>query len=154
MVGDSRIQKFLTVLPGALACGLAFGLGAGASAGDIGPRRAALERVVDGDTVRVRVQLWIDQELSVSVRVADIDAPELFRPKCDAERRRAREAKDFVSAFLAGGDHAPRLTLHDISQGKYAGRVVARIEADGADLGEALTAAGLAVYGKRGEWCK
>lgn len=115
----------------------------------LGPTRAALERVVDGDTVRFRVAIWIDQELSVSVRVAGIDAPELFRPKCAAEKALAREAKAFVAAFLDGRE----TTLHDIEQGKYAGRVVARIEADGADLGDALVEAGLAVSGPRGRWC-
>jgi len=120
-----------------------------AEAGALGPRPAAVERVVDGDTVKMRVAIWIDQELVVSVRVAGIDAPELFRPKCAAEKTLAREAKAFAEDFLAGGT----ATLYDITRGKYAGRVVARIEAGGGDLGAALVAAGLAVEGGRGIWC-
>jgi len=115
----------------------------------LGPTRGEVERVIDGDTVKMRIAIWIDQELLVSVRVAGIDAPELFRPKCAAEKTLAREAKAFAEDFLAGGT----ATLHDITRGKYAGRVVARIEADGADLGEALVAAGLAVEGGKGAWC-
>lgn len=114
-----------------------------------GPVPAAVERVIDGDTVRMRVAIWIDQEILVSVRVAGIDAPELFRPKCAAEKTRAKQAKAFVEAFLAHGD----ARLSDIHNGKYAGRVVARIESEGRDLGDALTAAGFAVRGKRGSWC-
>ncbi|MEO1253033.1 MAG: thermonuclease family protein [Pseudomonadota bacterium] len=114
-----------------------------------GPATAAVERVVDGDTVRVRVGVWIDQELSVSVRVAGVDAPELFRSKCEDEKAKARLAKSFVEDFLEGG----RATLTNIKRGKYAGRVVARIEADGRDLGDALIAAGLAVRETRGAWC-
>jgi len=115
----------------------------------LGPVTAVLERVVDGDTVRFRVAIWIDQELSVAVRIAGIDAPELFRPKCDAERALAREAKTFVEGFLGNG----AVTLHDIENGKYAGRVVARVETARGDLGDALAAAGLAVKGPRGNWC-
>ena len=83
------------------------------------------------------------------MRIAGIDAPELFRPKCAAEKEQAREAKAFVQAFFASGD----AVLHDIKRGKYAGRVVARIEADGRDLGEALVSAGFAINGKKGAWC-
>jgi endonuclease YncB( thermonuclease family) len=114
-----------------------------------GPVAASVERVIDGDTVKMRAQIWIDQELVISVRVAGIDAPELFRPKCAAEKARAREAKLFVEDFLSSGE----AILRDVAYGKYAGRVVARIEAAGADLGEALVAEGLAVNGARGNWC-
>ncbi len=114
-----------------------------------GPVSASVERVIDGDTIKMRAQIWIDQELVISVRVAGIDAPELFRPKCAAEKARAREAKTFVENFLSSGE----AVLRDVAYGKYAGRVVARIEAAGADLGEALVAEGLAVNGARGSWC-
>ena len=110
-----------------------------AAAADLSPMRAAAERVVDGDTVRVRVAVWLDQELRVAVRLADVDAPEMFRPRCDDERAKGEAAKAFVEAFLKGRE----VMLHDIRRSKYAGRVAARIEADGRDLGAALRAAGL-----------
>lgn len=113
-----------------------------------GPAKGRVERVIDGDTVKMRVAIWLDQEILVSVRLAGVDAPELFRPKCEAERALAREAKRFAEDFLRGGAAG----LEDIGQDKYAGRVVARIEANGVDLGAALTAAGLAAPGKR-DWC-
>lgn len=69
-----------------------------------GPVKASVERVIDGDTVKMRAYIWVDQELIVSVRVAGIDAPELFRPKCAAEKLKARAAKAFVEEFLAGGE--------------------------------------------------
>ena len=114
-----------------------------------GPARGDVERVVDGDTVKVRVGVWIDQELLVSVRIAGVDAPELFRPKCAAEKEKARAAKMFVEEFIANG----AVTLKDIKRGKYAGRVVARLEASGRDLGQALVDQGHAVKGARGAWC-
>ncbi len=41
-----------------------------------GPYTAIVERVIDGDTLAVRVPVWIGQELTVLVRVRGIDAPE------------------------------------------------------------------------------
>lgn len=120
------------------------------AASELGPMRAAVERVVDGDTVRVRVAIWLDQEIRVAVRLADVDAPELFRPACANEKARAQSAKAFVEAFLAGRD----VTLHDIRRGKYAGRVAARIEADGRDLGGALVEAGLGSADLKTRWCE
>lgn len=114
-----------------------------------GPAEGVVERVIDGDTVKMWVAVWIDQELLVSVRVAGIDAPELFRAKCPAEKRRARAAKAFVETFMQTG----HVRLIDLKRGKYAGRVVARIEVDGRDLGAALIEAGHAYDGPRGTWC-
>ena len=127
---------------------LLMGPALGAPAFD-GEAAGQVERVIDGDTVRVRVGLWIDQELSVAVRLDGIDAPELFRPKCAAEKALAREAKTFVQEFLAPGD----VKLTHVRRGKYAGRVVARLSAHGEDLSEQLIEKGLAARGKKGDWC-
>ena len=116
---------------------------------ELGPMRGEVERVVDGDTVRMRVAIWLDQEIRVAVRLADAYAPEIRRPRCAAEKRQGQSAKAFVEDFLAGRV----ITLHDIRRGKYAGRVAARIEADGEDLGAALVAAGLADREPKRVWC-
>ncbi len=120
----------------------------------LGPIPAVIERVVDGDTVKVRAKIWIEQELQVSVRVADIDAPELFRPKCAVEKNQTRLAKSFVEAFFPDGV----LYLHEIEADKYAGRVVARItNSRGEDLGDNLVMQDHAVAldndTSKGFWC-
>ena len=125
------------------------GISPGYAAEFSGPAEGKVERVIDGDTVKMRVAIWIDQEVVVSVRLAGVDAPELFRPKCAAEKEKAQEAKAFVEEFLGSGE----AVLHDIAHGKYAGRVVARIEGSSGDLGEALIAEGYAVAGRGGHWC-
>ena len=139
----------LVFLAGATSAAAAM-MAAPAAAADLSPMRAAVERVVDGDTVRVRVAVWLDQELRVAVRLAEVDAPEMFRPRCADERAKGEAAKAFVEAFLKGRE----VMLHDIRRGKYAGRVIARIEADGRDLGAALRAAGLGSTADEGaRWC-
>ena len=116
-----------------------------------GPVAAEVIRVVDGDTVKVRAQVWLDQELEVSVRISGIDAPELFRPKCPVEKEKARASKQFAESFFGDG----RAVLREVRYGKYAGRVVARIENDqGQDLAASLIDEDLAESGPRGNWCK
>ncbi len=116
-----------------------------------GPVPAELVRVIDGDTLEVRVQVWLEQELTVRARLADVDAPELRRPGCPAERELAEQARDFVARALGEG----ALSLSDITHDKYARRVVARVrDAQGRDLSELLLEAGLALpYPARGAWC-
>lgn len=114
-----------------------------------GPLAAQVERVIDGDTFEARVAVRIDQEVVVSIRLADVDAPELSRAACPAEKERALKAKAFTAGFLSG-----RAILTGIRHDKYAGRALAYVANDsGADLGEALIAAGLAERAVNADWC-
>ena len=114
-----------------------------------GPVVADVVRVVDGDTLRVRVNVWIDQELEVWVRIRGIDAPEL-RGSCARERSRARRAKAYLAAATSGGP----VTLTNISGGKYFGRVLADVHsAEGNDMAGALMRNHLvAPYAARRTW--
>lgn len=115
-----------------------------------GPVPAAVERVVDGDTLAVRAQIWVGMEVAVMVRLADIQAPELRRADCAAEREAGEAAR---AALAADAGHA--VSLADIRHGVYAGRVIARVlSSDGADIGARLIAQGHAVaYGDVEPWC-
>lgn len=118
-----------------------------------GPIPAAVLRVVDGDTLTVRARIWINQELETSVRLQGIDAPEL-NGACDAERARAKAARD----FLAQRTLNRFVVLHDISNDKYGGRVVARITTEsGEDLAQSLLQEQLATpydgRGAKAKWC-
>lgn len=115
-----------------------------------GPIPADVVRVIDGDTVKVRAHIWVNQSVEVSVRLAGVDTPEIGRPACRAERIKADAARDAVAALV--GDE---LFLTNVKLGKYAGRVVANIGTiDGTDLGEYLLATGQAVRdGERDPWC-
>ena len=116
-----------------------------------GPVAASLIRVVDGDTLEVKVRIWLGQELVTSVRIRGIDAPELHG-RCRRETILAAAATDRL-ADLTG----ETLTLTAVGEDKYFGRVVADVTNQaGDDLGRLMLASGLArPYdgGQRGDWC-
>lgn len=116
-----------------------------------GPVVADVVRVVDGDTLKVSARVWLGQRLETLVRLAGIDAPELHG-RCPTERQMALQARAMLKS-AAGGS----VLLYDIKNGKYAGRVVARVTSPGGrDLASELLAAGLARSydgGARGSWC-
>ncbi len=117
-----------------------------------GPIPAQVVRVIDGDTLDVRARIWLGHEVSIRVRLAGIDAPEL-RGRCDGEKRLAERAKAHLRALVGAGS----VTLSEVHYGKFAGRVMARVSnAAGEDLSQALVAAGLArdyAGGRRQSWC-
>lgn len=117
-----------------------------------GPVDAEVLRVIDGDTLALRVHIWIGQTVDMNVRIAGIDAPELHG-KCASERERAAKARDFLKQFVTG----QRLRLEDVRNDKYGGRVIAEVrDMKGDDVGKVLLARGLArAYegGRRGSWC-
>ena len=115
-----------------------------------GPVPAEIVRVIDGDTVRVRAKIWINQTIEVSVRVAEIDTPEVHRPACPAERKTADRATEAARAFLG-----KNVFLHNIHNGKYAGRVVAEVHHKSRGrLSKHLLDLGLAVAeGAKDPWC-
>lgn len=91
--------------------------------------------VHDGDTV------WWNGE---KIRIADIDAPELGG-RCDAERRRARAARDRLVNLL----NARQVTIRRTGTDRY-GRTLARF----GNIGEQLVEEGLATrWPGRKDWC-
>lgn len=146
----SKRQWFAAVLlPVALAV-------AGPAQADMlpGPVEARVIDVIDGDSLRVRAQIWLSQEVETIVRLDGVDAPEL-RARCDVEKETALAARAFLERQVAAADR--RVLLTGISQDKFGGRVLATVtDATGHDLARALTEAGLArVYrgGRRAPWC-
>ncbi len=127
---------------------------------DLGPRetglpgayRADVLRVVDGDTVEVRVHVWIGQEVRTSVRLRGIDAPELHA-RCAAEQKGAEAARRRLEDLLSQGV----ATVSGPAPDKYFGRVLADLRmADGRDVASILLAEHLArpyQGGTRQSWC-
>lgn len=113
---------------------------------------ATLLSVTDGDTFKARVPVWQGIEVTTAVRIQGVDTPEL-RGKCEQERVLAGKAKDALFAILSAGK---TITLRNVDDDKYSGRVVADVFVDGEPVADKLIKRGFArLYGggKRLPWC-
>jgi micrococcal nuclease len=99
--------------------------------------------VVDGDT------FWLD---GVKIRIADIDAPELSPPRCEAERDRGEAARRRLQELLNTGSFSLVGGVQD--EDRY-GRKLRLVTRDGRSIGETLVAERLARRwdGARRPWC-
>lgn len=99
--------------------------------------------VIDGDTIRIE---------GVSIRVADIDTPEVRNYGCPEELALGRAATDRLVSLLNAGAFtvAPYARDEDVY-----GRKLRILERDGQSLGMILVAEGLARAwdGARRDWC-
>ena len=59
---------------------------------------AKVTKVYDGDTLTVEAYPWPGLEAKASVRVDGVDTPEI-RGKCEAEKQKAIEARDYVKSL-------------------------------------------------------
>jgi endonuclease YncB( thermonuclease family) len=99
---------------------------------------------IDGDTLR---------EGDVRYRVENIDAPELGRrAECAEERALAEAARAYLDQWLADAGRVEAIGRGRLD--RY-GRVIARIEIDGVDVGERLMSRGLARAwrGRKADFC-
>lgn len=106
---------------------------------------AAGLRVIDGDTVIVSDE---------TIRILNIDTPEIRHAQCDAERRLGLVAKKRLEELLLSGEIEITRGDGKRTTDKY-GRTLAVLSVRGDDVGEALIADGLARpwAGKREPWC-
>ncbi len=115
---------------------------------------AVVDYVLDGDTVAAQVNLASDVDVTVRVRLRNVDTPELSG-ECDDEINMANRARDRVRALLPQGTV---VELESIKDDKYLGRIDANvILPDGRDVGDVLVRENLArPYNgeKRKSWCK
>ena len=117
-----------------------------------GPYAGRVTSVIDGDTLEVRVMVWLGQEVVTRVRIDGIDTPEK-RGKCQREKDLAEQARAMTEQLLADSE----IALYDIQNDKYGGRVRARVVTrSGEDIGQMLIKSGLARPYKgeaRQPWC-
>ncbi len=92
-----------------------------------GPYAAEVVRVVDGDTLDMRIAIWPGLVAEYAVRVRGIDAPETFRPGCEAERAAGEEAAQTVAQIYGPGTDT---RLREVSYDPFYGRVVAEVRRD------------------------
>ncbi len=85
---------------------------------------ATIVRVIDGDSIAVRVNLWPGLVAEYSVRVRGIDAPELRRVSCEEERIWGEEAKAQVEKLYEAGS---TVRLENVEFDAFSGRVLAEV---------------------------
>ena len=103
---------------------------------------AAQIRVVDGDTIRLGRE---------RIRILGIDTPETAnRARCDAERQLAAKATMTLTEIIMGH----RLEIQRDGKDRF-GRTLAYIRISGADVGEMMIRARVAVRWGNGrpDWC-
>jgi endonuclease YncB( thermonuclease family) len=95
------------------------------------PASAAV-RVIDGDTVELG---------GVPARLLEIDSPETFRSRCAHEHMLGLAAKARLTELLAGTEVSYQVADH---YDRF-GRLLARVFADGVDVGAVLLREGYAL---------
>jgi len=110
-------------------------------------------KVIDGDTLLVRAEIWPNQHVQSYVRIDGIDTPEI-KGKCAKEREMARQASTHLEHTLPKDR---KVILRNIRNEKFAGRVIADIYTDhGENIAQEMLRANLArIYHgkKRQPWC-
>jgi len=111
-----------------------------------------LLKIYDGDTVYLTTELWPDNDQFMKLRIYGMDTPEI-RTRKACEKAMGYRVKQFLSNYLTG----KVLTLSDVKYGKYAGRVIGNLYADGVLVSKMMIDKGYAVpyFGKKKTkvWC-
>ena len=101
-----------------------------------------VDRVVDGDTIDVVLDLGFSVLYKSRVRLFGIDTPE-SRTRNKDEKARGKMASKYLEDAVTSGDVVIRTELKD-SRGKF-GRVLGTVVVDGVDINQAMCKAHLAV---------
>jgi micrococcal nuclease len=105
--------------------------------------KAIITNVVDGDTFDVSIDLGFGVWVTPRVRLLDVGTPEMHTVKHTSEEyQKGVAAREFVVEWLQETGFAVVLVTRQDKGAR--GRYLAKVErkSDGADLGEAITAAG------------
>tara|TARA_B100001939_G_scaffold104095_1_gene90027 strand:- start:1388 stop:1813 length:426 start_codon:yes stop_codon:yes gene_type:complete len=107
-----------------------------------------VERVVDGDTIDVILDLGFSVSYKSRVRLYGIDTPE-SRTRNKDEKARGKLASAFLSKAIEIADQVVIRTELKDSRGKF-GRVLGTVVCDGEDINQGMVDGGFAVkyYGQ------
>lgn len=119
-------------------------------------------RVIDGDTIAVNMPELKPPLNKIYIRVNGIDTPEI-RGKCELEKRKAKEAKEFTKTMISKSNN--KIIITGFKWDKYGGRILADVYVYDLEgkvkavkmLSKMLVDKGLAVeyhgVGKKKDWC-
>jgi len=98
--------------------------------------KARIIRTIDGDTAEAEIDMGFGILYKSKLRFLDYDAPETFRPCCEAERVAGTAAKVYLRNRLKLNPEVILRTYKD-KKGKY-GRILCRILINGEDIIESM----------------
>lgn len=114
---------------------------------------ARVGHIIDGDTFSGVVKLEGDIEISVRVRLRNVDTPEI-NGECEYEKTKAQQARARLGEIIPVGT---MVELTNIKDDKYLGRIDANVfDSRGRDVGNVLVREGLGRKyngGRRDKWC-
>ena len=84
---------------------------------------ATLDRVVDGDTFYLNIDMGFKITFKDSIRLYNIDTPEIYKPKTITEKWHGRVAKDVVTRLLEGNELIVKTTKNSSIYSRYEGIV-------------------------------
>ena len=102
--------------------------------------RYTVERIVDGDTIDVTLDLGFSVSYSSRVRLYGIDTPE-SRTRNKDEKARGKLASAFLSKAIEIADQVVIRTELKDSRGKF-GRVLGTVVCDGEDINQGMVEGG------------
>ena len=118
-----------------------------------GPYNAEVVKIIDGDTVKMQLGLSPGLTKTINIRLDGVNTPEK-RTRDQCEKTAGLAATAYTEQWLA---NAEKITVSNVRNGKYAGRWLGSIAADGRDLATDLIASGHGrpYHGeKRKPWCE
>lgn len=119
-----------------------------------GPYDANVIDVIDGDTVKVDIDIYPGLVQRINVRLNGVNTAETHSRRL-CEKLDGMDAKQFTRSFVL--EQGGKVVVDNVRPGKFAGRMLGDIRVGTKDLANALLNAGLAREyhgGKRGPWCE
>ena len=115
----------------------------------------AFDRVYDGDTVVVRLDVLPEPLNKLRIRIEGIDTPEIKRgAKCPQEEERGQAARQHLAELLGS---AKELRVYQFRWDKYGGRLLGDLRTPEGSMRELMIKSGLAMpysgEGQRRNWC-
>lgn len=107
---------------------------------------ATVERVVDGDTVEILVDLGLDVGIRTTLRLARINAYEtrLGTNTTAADKEKGLAGKEYLKALFEASPKVVVLTIKDKTE-KY-GRYLAEVTHNGVNINDQMVTLGYAIY--------
>ena len=110
--------------------------------------------VLDGDSLRVRVEIWPQLFVEPIIRIHGIDTPEIRGAQCPEEKTLGLKARAALQELVPIGY---AVSLMNVRPDKFGGRFLATVRSAAGNVGEILIKKGLAHRydgsGPRSGWC-